>query len=75
MTDPPERPGTDVMASLPAHRPQRRSSKRTPRPDGNGTAKVTYAMKWPAVAGTYQVSSVATKAAACSSTATSFVVQ
>jgi len=39
MTDRPERPGTDVMASLPARRPQRRSAKRTPRPDGNGAAK------------------------------------
>jgi hypothetical protein len=39
MTDRPERPGTDVMASLPARRPQRRSSKRGPRPEGNGAAK------------------------------------
>jgi hypothetical protein len=43
--------------------------------DGSGRAKVTYAMRWPAVAGTYQVTSVATKGAASSSTATSFVVQ
>jgi uncharacterized protein YfaS (alpha-2-macroglobulin family) len=40
-----------------------------------GNVKVTYVLKWPAVAGTYQVTSLATKGAASSSGTTSFVAQ